>query len=91
MKYELVSNTCTIDGSSGLVGFINSAPRPPSTKTRGPMDAMACPERGLGAGPIFWNMYHLWSKPQSGGGFHQTNDQFAALSDATEGDNISVV
>ena len=58
MEYELVSNTCTIVGSSGLVGFMNSAPRPPSTKTRGPMDAIACPERGLGAGPIFWNMYH---------------------------------
>jgi hypothetical protein len=34
---------------------------PPRTKTRVPDDAMAWPDLPLGAGPIFWNMYHRWS------------------------------
>ena len=45
-------------GSSGFAGFSDSPPKPPSTKTREPIDAMACPERAVGAGPIFWNIYH---------------------------------
>ena len=40
----------------------DSPPRPPKTKTLEPIDAIACPERAFGVGPIFWNMYHRWSK-----------------------------
>lgn len=42
-------------GSSG-VGL--SYASPPRTKTREPKDAMACPERPPGLGPMFWNMNH---------------------------------
>lgn len=45
-------------GSSGFAGLSDSPPKPPRTNTREPIDAMACPERADGAGPIFWNIYH---------------------------------
>ena len=51
--------------SSDLPAPIDSAPMPPRTKTRDPIDAIACPERAGGAGPIFWNMYQRWSVPYS--------------------------
>jgi hypothetical protein len=41
-------------GSSALEGANDS---PPRTKTLGPTEAMECPDRPLGAGPMFWNMY----------------------------------
>lgn len=42
-------------GSSGF-SVVNDSP--PNTNTREPEAAMAWPERPLGEGPIFWNMYH---------------------------------
>jgi hypothetical protein len=57
-NHALVSRTWIIPWSSPLVGVKDS---PPRTKTLPPMEAMACPERPLGAGPMFWNMYHRWS------------------------------
>jgi hypothetical protein len=54
----LVSNTCMTLRSFSLDGGNDS---PPRTNTLAPTEAMACPERPLGDGPIFWNMYQRWS------------------------------
>jgi hypothetical protein len=57
-NYELVSNTWMRLWSSIFEGENDS---PPKTNTRVPIEAIACPDRPLGEGPIFWNMYHRWS------------------------------
>lgn len=44
--------------SSDLAGVNDS---PPKTSTLVPIEAIACPDRPLGDGPMFWNIYHLWS------------------------------
>jgi hypothetical protein len=49
----LVSKTWIIIGSSDFWDVKDS---PPRTNTRDPAVAIECPERPLGAGPMFWNM-----------------------------------
>lgn len=51
----LVSKTWITFESSGLD---NPKVSPPKTNTRVPDDAIACPERPAGLGPIFWKVYH---------------------------------
>lgn len=49
----LVSKICIEGTSSCLV--VDS---PPRTNTLVPIHDMAWPQRAVGDGPIFWNMYH---------------------------------
>ena len=90
-KYSLVSRTWIMEGSSGFEGFRDSPPNPPSTNTRDPIDAIACPEREEGAGPIFWNIYHRWSASVMYSRQIQSVEQEYALTGDLESDKVTQV
>ena len=63
-RNTLVSSTWMTEGSAVSPGVDSS---PPSTNTLESTEAIVCPDLIVGAGPMFWNMYHLWSKKSLGG------------------------